>query len=747
MFKLLTNRWIQTFILLGMLGLAVFCSFSDARWRQQIRNATFDYYNIQRPREAGDNIVIVDIDEASLAHKDLGQWPWSRNKLALLINQLKSFRASVIVFDMVFAESDRTSPSRVLALLGKGSDDLQNIKNMLVNFPDNDQIFADAIRKAGNVVTGISFSNDDMTLKSPHKTINIIGNDVAAHITNRVGATANLKKISKHAAGNGGFSVSPDVDGIIRRVPMLIAHTKHGDSIIRIYPSLSLEAIRVQHHLPAEIHVQMLEVNSEIFGVEGVQFRKGSKLIPTNDKGEFLIHFAAHKKEWYISALKVFDGSVDPNKIKGKIVLIGTSAVGLRDIRSTPLAPFRPGVEVHLNIIDQILQGRFLYRSRGAKVGEAVVIIGVGLMIILLSPFVGSIVQLFVVVSIITSGLFAGLYAYTEYGLLIDVLYPSIALTLIFIVSTLLTYIRTETERKQVRQAFGLYISPDFMEELTSNPDKLVLGGEVRELSVMFTDIRSFTTISEHLSPEALIQLMNDFLTPMSDLVMSHRGTIDKYMGDAMMAFWNAPLDDDEHARHACQAALKMNEALTPINEQLKIQAEAEQRKPLLLQAGIGINTGPTSVGNMGSKQRFAYSALGDTVNLASRLEGQTKSYGINILIGEKTHKQVSDFATLELDLLQVKGRTAPERVFTLLGDEVFAAEESFKSWQKAHNAMIASYRAKDFAGAANHITECKKLSGEQITAFYELYENRIIAFRTTPPPEDWGGVFVATSK
>ncbi|HEY8191457.1 MAG TPA: adenylate/guanylate cyclase domain-containing protein, partial [Alphaproteobacteria bacterium] len=310
-----------------------------------------------------------------------------------------------------------------------------------------------------------------------------------------------------------------------------------------------------------------------------------------------------------------------------------------------------------------------------------------------------------------------------------------------------LTYIRSEAERKQVRQAFGFYISPDFMKELTRDPDKLRLGGETRELSVMFTDIRGFTGISESMSPEALIQLMNDFLTPMSDLVMHNRGTIDKYMGDAMMAFWNAPLDDPDHARHACLSALKMNEALAPINEALRVRAEAERRPPLSLNAGIGINTGPASVGNMGSKQRFAYSALGDTVNLASRLEGQTKTYGVNILIGPQTRRQVPDFATLELDLLRVKGKKEPVHVYTLLGDEAFAASPSFTAWQQTHETMITQYRARDLNGAEKMIEKCMELSGGTLAAFYNLYRERIAELRRSPPAAGWDGVFTATGK
>ena len=330
---------------------------------------------------------------------------------------------------------------------------------------------------------------------------------------------------------------------------------------------------------------------------------------------------------------------------------------------------------------------------------------------------------------------------------MLDPVYPGLAISMIFLVSTLLTYVRTESDRRRVKNAFGHYISPEFMEELSKNPEKLVLGGETRDLTIMFTDIRNFTSISERMSPAALTQLMNDFLTPMSDLVMHNRGTIDKFMGDAMMAFWNAPLDDPDHARHACLTALKMNEALRPINDKLKKEAQAKGEEPILLQAGIGLNTGPASVGNMGSRQRFAYSALGDNVNLASRLEGQTKTYGVEILIGEGTQTRVPDLATLELDLLRVKGKNEPVRIFTILGDEHMAQSESFMLWKSAQSRMLSAYRAMNFDEAGSVLMECRDLSAGRLNGYYDMYQQRIDSLKTNRPNDGWDGVFVATTK
>ncbi len=752
MMRVLTNRFTQTAILLSMLVLLSFQNFSHARWREQIRNLTFDYYNILKPYEAGNDVVIIDIDEASLAHNDLGQWPWSRTKLADLVDQLKKFGARVITFDMVFSEPDRTSPRYLVDVIGDSAGVAQAdlVRETLMTLPDNDQLFGDAIERAGNVVTGFSLTNEE-TRGSPRLKASIRGKQIDKYVPNLEGVAANIPKIVRHAAGNGSFFVSSDTDGVIRRVPMIVAHKRHDGTITSIYPSLPLESIRVLWNEPS-MSVELDEpwlakLDPERFGMRGIKLGNRKKLIPTNPKGEFLVYFAKPQKDWYVSALSVMNGTVDPARIKDKIVIVGTSAVGLKDIRSTPLDPFRPGVEVHLNIIDQILTKTFLHRPVDAIGGEAVSIFVVGGIILLLSLFTGALVQLFFVICLIIAAFSLGWYAFTEHGLLIDVLYPSISVLLIFVVSAVLSYLRSEEERRRVRQAFGLYISPDFMDELTRDPEKLVLGGETRDLTVMFTDIRNFTSISESMSPEALIQLMNEFLTPMSDLVMDNRGTIDKYMGDAMMAFWNAPLEDKDHARHACIAAMKMNKSLKPINQKLLAMAEAERRPAILLKAGIGVNTGPASVGNMGSKQRFAYSALGDSVNLASRLEGQTRNYGCSILIGAETQRQVPDFATLELDLIRVKGKNDAVKIHGLLGNELYRKQKFFAPWYDAHSEMIAHYRKQDFDRAEKRLKDCLELSGGRLRFFYTLYEKRIEMLRAEPPDKNWNGIYDALTK
>jgi adenylate cyclase len=363
-----------------------------------------------------------------------------------------------------------------------------------------------------------------------------------------------------------------------------------------------------------------------------------------------------------------------------------------------------------------------------------------------MAPFIGTGTLALLGLMLIGAGSLGALYAYRHFGLLLDPVYPSLSIIIIFILSSILTNLRSETERRAVRNAFSHYISPALMEELTGDPDKLKLGGEVREISVMFTDIRNFTTISESMDPAELIKMMNDFLTPMTSCVLNNRGTIDKYMGDAMMAFWNAPLDDPDHALHACTAALQMLSELKALNETLRRQAEENKKVFKELRAGIGIHTGRASVGNMGSKQRFAYSALGDTVNLASRIEGQTKGYGISVMISEEVRKQAPSFAAIEIDLLTVKGRKEPERVYALLGDADFAGSPAYQEISALHGRMLAAYRSQKWDEALARAEDCQTLRPD-LAGLYALYRQRIADFKTTPPAAGWQGVWVAKEK
>lgn len=729
---------------------AVIFSGSNNELRKRLQYFVFDSYNKIYQRPATDKVVIVDLDENSL--RQIGQWPWSRDVMALLILNLKEMGAKVVGFDIVFAEEDRTSPRKIIQKL-PNDENYQSTRDLIESLPDNDMVFSNAIKDVGNIVTGFTAAKLNETRNIPQQPISPTylikdKNFLLEEAYSTMGVATNLPIFSKNAAGNGHFMVRPETDGIIRRVPLLARYNppqfEKGSDML--YPLLSLEALRVSIDPKSRMIIRDGK-DKKIFDL-AYQIKIGEFEIPIDGDSQFWVHYRDIKQDEYVPAHLILSNDEQAkSRIKDKIVFVGTSAEGLRDIRSTPLEQFVAGVEVHVNILEQIIQGRFLKRPSFISGAEAVVIAIAGLAIVALVPFI-NLIWLSITTFMLIGSMFLGSWiSYKNLGVLLDPVYPSIVLFLLFVSSSLLSYLRSEADRRQVKTAFGHYISPVFMEELAKNPEKLKLGGEEKELSVMFTDIRNFTKISESLAPQELTQLMNDFLTPMSDLVMQSRGTIDKYMGDAMMAFWNAPLDDPDHARQACLTALKMNNALMPINQNLKKRAQEQGGEIHHLSAGIGINTGLCSVGNMGSQQRFAYSALGDTVNLASRLEGQTKTYGVEILIGEDTYKKVSDLAFLELDLIQVKGREKAVRVYTLMGDSDLAKNKEFKKWQSAHNGMLAAYRIADFDCAAQDGKEAKELAEGRLAFYYDLYMERIIEHIKHPPPDEWDGVYIARSK
>ena len=745
MIRLFSNRWVQIILLLVLLVGSAALRRHDPNIVQQWRQLTFDTYNRKFPRSPGNGVIIVDIDEDSLRRH--GQWPWPRPLIAQILDVLHQMGAKVVAFDMVFAEPDRTSPSLIAENLPQ-TPKMQLVAQALKTLPDNDQVFAEKIAEVGNVVTGFVASDQP----TPHDPIlktaffkEGINPDVERFIIKKRYFAASLPALVNSAAGNGSFTPSHEHDGIIRSVPMLIGQ-KFLDERVVMHPSLSLEALRVAQKKVVFKVKSFGEKTQKGYGIQSISV--GDYKIPTDEQGNFKVYYAGHRQDLYVPAWKVLTRQLEPDFVKDKIVFVGASAIGLLDLRASPLNAVLPGVEIHAEIVEQILDGKFLKRPAYSDGAEIFIIIVVGLLIIFLAPFINTGTLALLVAALIVGGGVGALYAYQFYGYLIDFVYPSLSIVTIFILSSILTNLRSEMERREVRDAFSHYLSPELVEELAGHPDMLKLGGEVRELSVMFTDIRNFTSLSESMDPAELIRLMNDFLTPMTSCVLNNRGTIDKYMGDAMMAFWNAPMDDPDHARHACIAALQMLAALGVLNKSLQVVAEENNRVFKELRAGVGIHTGECSVGNMGSKQRFAYSALGDTVNLASRLEGQTKNYGISVMISEEVRKQAPEFAAIEVDLLTVKGRIEPERVYALLGDATFVKTPAFQGLSVLHAKMLNVYREQRWDEAAVLAKQCRDMRPD-LKSLYELYLQRIADFKSgvCSAGSDWSGVWVAKEK
>jgi adenylate cyclase len=565
----------------------------------------------------------------------------------------------------------------------------------------------------------------------------MLGEEPQPFMVEWAGLLRNVPVLEAAAAGRGLFSIRQERDGIVRRVPMLML--AQGATM----PSLSFEMLRVATGTDT-IFIKADQAGIKSIGVKGFQ-------IPTDRNGQLWIHFAQHDPQIFVSAVDVIEGSVPPEKIRGQLVLIGTSAVGLNDIKTTPASPAMPGVEIHAQVIESALTRAVLSQPSYGIVVEFCAAVLFGLLVIAFAPAFGPVTL--VVVGALFATLLIGTswYFYTQQRLLIDFTYPLLSTTAIYLTLIFASFVREQAQRRQIRSAFSQYLSPALVEQLAQSPEKLVLGGEERELTVMFSDVRGFTTISESYKhdPQGLTALMNRFLTPLTNAILARKGYIDKYMGDAIMAFWNAPLDDREHQVNACNAALDMLERIDVLNGQREVEAKEGGHAFVPINVGVGLNTGACTVGNMGSDVKFNYSVLGDSVNLASRLEGQSKEYGFPIIVGSRTALAVKEkFAILELDFIMVKGKKEPEVIYAIAGREDIAQSGRFQRLRNLTIEMLACYRSRDWEDALAAIERGRRTDdAHALELLYNLYEARIRGYQENPPPEDWNGAFALLTK
>jgi adenylate cyclase len=518
-----------------------------------------------------------------------------------------------------------------------------------------------------------------------------------------------------------------------------------------LYPALAAEAVRVAQgastYLVRWSGAQGFESFGERTGIGSI--RVGQLPIDTDGQGRMALYDSGYQPSRFVSAKDVMKRRVPADKIDGQIVFIGTSAIGLKDLRNTPIQDSVAGVEIHAQIVEQILTQIFLERPDYADGAEFLYLLAIGLAFVVLLPRLSAGAMALVAVGFIAIGVIVPWLAFTQIRLLFDPIYPPATLALIYVSGSALSFMRAERDRREIRTAMSLYLPPDQAEIVARNPDALKLGGEQREITVMFTDVRGFTTISEQFDPQGLTRFMNRFLTPMTDLIqVQGKGTIDKYMGDAIMAFWNAPLPLADHAARACETALAMQARLVDLNAEWKVEAEGEGRRHIAVNIGVGLNTGEATVGNFGSTQRIQYSCLGDEVNLASRLEGQCKAYAVGIVIGENTARQVSLLATLELDLIMVKGKTEPARAFALVGDPAMAQTPAYRELMDKQAEFLRLYRSGAFAEALKLIDGLNGVAAALgwKQGYYDMMRERIEELMEEPPP-DWNGVYVAKEK
>jgi len=700
---------------------------------ERLRALVFDSYQWMKPREsAGAPVVVVDIDEESIAR--LGQWPWPRSLLARLVDRLGEAGAAAIAFDVVFPEPDRTSLGNAVAALRKagGTVDLPDGAADL----DNDRAFAEAIGR-NPVVTGLVLSQESQGKPPPPKAgFAFGGTDPRAYLAPVEGALTNLSAFDAAATGLGFFSFPPAADGVVRRVP--VVEVSNG----ALYPMLAVESLRVaQGASGLVVRSTGASGEAETGRPAMVALKVGAFEVPTGPDGALFVYYSGAGPEARLPAAHIIEaepGGADLRQaLEGRIVLVGTSAVGLRDLVATPLANGVPGVFVHAEAIDQILGQTYLSRPDWAPGAEIVMAALLSLFVLLLAPYLAPSAGAFVAVLVAAFAGGISWFAFSEYRLLIDPILPAASVGATHVAATAVLLIVTERERRFVKTAFSRYLAPALVQRLADEPERLALGGETRELTILFSDIRGFTSLSEGLDPQELTRLLNDFLTPMTDILLAEDATVDKYIGDAIMAFWNAPLDVEEHPRRACVAALTMLRQLEELN--------AETGRAI--EIGIGLNTGPCCVGNLGSRTRFNYSAIGDAVNIAARLEGLCKQFALPLVISQETAAGASDMMLLPVDKVRVVGRAEPLRLFTILDERDVADRAAYEALRAAHRKMLDLYVGGETEAALAALSELRGMAPARLSGLLDVYSERLAAFRAEPPPAGWDGVFTASQK
>jgi len=704
----------------------------------------------------GPDVAIVQIDDRSIAEH--GRWPWSRRAFAELVATLGAAKPKVIAFDLLFSEPQDSVPLPSLGALrkaieGLAADDaagaLDAIREQLgavaIDF-DPDGSFADALADAPSTALAFSFvfhADDDparRTAYAPSRSVTaaaysrttVVAADTAPSLALRADdIMAPVNRLAKAATSVAHVNVALDAGGVARYEYPVLAYQG------LYYPSLAIEATR--------LFLDVDRADVEVVFNRGI--RLGPIWVPTDDAMRLIVNY--HGPNGLIpiySYADVMAGRVPARAFAGKLVLVGASAIGVADRFVTPFSPNLSGTEQVATIVDSILARRFIERRQAFWIANAAIAPARGALLGVLAARLSSYV--FNLAALVLGVVIAAVnhVLLIRAGLWLNLTLPLAAVVIAYSALTIHRYLIQERRAKEIRTAFSHYIHPDLVHVLASHPERLVLGGEMRVTTVLFADIRGFTGIAQQFrsDPSGLTRLLNRYLTPMSDIILRRHGTIDKYIGDCIMAFWNAPLDDPDHADHAFASALDMIAALGGLNDAL--ESERSDGPRVAIRVGIGINTGECCVGNMGSERRFDYSALGDAVNLASRFEGQTKFYGLDVLVGEETRARIRHLATLKVDRIAVSGKTEPVLVHALLGDAALAADPAYRAHAARHGALLAAFRSQRWAEAEGLLAGCRAYD-PRLAGLYDLYAERLRRYAEAPPGADWDGVFVALSK
>ena len=736
---LIRRHLVPTLIGIAITGIMTWAGIYQIHDISVLRAMEYVSYDIRlrqsQTYQADDRVVIIDVDEKSLAEQ--GRWPWPRQTMAKLVEKLGALGAQVIAFDVVFAEPEERSDRRILSELLQGP--LQNNAEFVttaqqkMNQLDGDKQFAEALA-SNPVVMGFFF--DAGTDATSIGMLPNNGADASSYLDAGVefGAPAesfgaNLELLQSAATSGGFFNTRLDPDGILRRVPLF---TLHGNEI---YPLLSLEAVRLYLGEPG-----WQLATDTLLGKKTLDYvMLGDHRINTDRVANMLIPYRGGARTFtYISATDVLSDKLGADSLVGKIVFVGTSAKGLLDLRPTPVETIYPGVEVHATIADAILNGGIRAETLEKDGIDLVLLAGLG---ILLSVLLTLISPLWAIISTLIAATLVVIINFVAWsnGIVLALSTPLLTIALILGANLAYGFLFESRDRRLLQAMFGQYVPPELVAEMSQDADSFNLDGESRLMTVLFADIRSFTSISETMSPKQLKDLLNRYFTPMTSIIHDQRGTIDKYVGDMIMAFWGAPLDDPNHARNGVIAALEMIRQTEAMTEEFRAIGYPDIR------IGVGLNTGPMNVGNMGSEFRMAYTVLGDSVNLGSRLESLTKQYGANILVSEDTRRTIDDVVFMEIDRVVVKGQTRPITIYEPLCQDDQLTVELRDELVLAQRALKL-YRAKDWDNAEmQYISLMQRYPNRKL---YELYvKERIPWFRQNPPPAKWAGEFIHTSK
>jgi adenylate cyclase len=685
------------------------------------------------PRGIDRRIAIVDIDEKSLAVE--GHWPWRRDKLAALLDRLfDHYGAGIVGFDIVFAERDESSGLKVLRDLATGelrsNAQYQAVLQRLEPKLEYDNTFAEKLRNRP-VVLGYYFSSASSGTigKLPAPAIEA-GTFKGKNISfiSYTGYGANLAQLQEAAADAGHFNPFPDEDGITRRVPILAQYEG------AYYEALSLAVVRLGLGSPA-LAPGFAETPRWTRHYPGLEWLDIGKLrVPIDDHVTVLVPYRGNQGSFpYLSATDVLHGTAAVETLRDKIVLVGTTAPGLFDLRATPVDRVYPGVEIHANLIAGMIDGTIKQRPPYVLGAEVLLLLLCGTVMAMVLPFANPLRVTLITLLVLAAVFGVNLLVWTKGNLVLPLASGMLLIALLFALNMSYGFFVESRAKRQITGLFGQYVAGELVDEMVKNPESVSMEGESREMSVLFTDVRGFTTISEGLDPKQLALLMNEFLTPLTRVIYRHRGTIDKYMGDCIMAFWGAPLADPGHARNAVLAGLEMHRVLASLASDFSRRGWPEIR------IGVGVNSGRMSVGNMGSEVRVAYTVMGDAVNLASRLEGATKFYGVEMIVGEMTRHQLSDFAFRELDLVKLKGKEEPVTIYEPLGPHS-EVDKSLLDEVKVWTQALRFYRSRDWDMAELQLFNLIKEYPSRM--LYRAFSDRISAYRSNPPEDGWDGAF-----